>query len=146
MRYSSAFVALVAPLLVSAAPARFFGKRGDTDVLVFSESTDLLDNSPNPLTNQLFLEFADVLEQLESAFYSQALAKFQESDFTSAGFASTQIPVQQFQNIQSDEATHSSVIQVGILAIWKALARPDTCLLSVYSQSLGAGAHHQLQI
>lgn len=55
-------------------------------------------------------EFANVLEQLETEFYKQALAKFQESDFTSAGFVSASIPVQQFNSIAVDEATHTTVL------------------------------------
>ncbi|KAG6831898.1 hypothetical protein H0H87_003549 [Tephrocybe sp. NHM501043] len=94
MRYSSALFALAAPLLASAAPARFYGKRAASDVLVF--------------------KFADVLEQLEAGFYSQAIAKFQDSDFTSAGFTSSQIAVEQFQGIQADEATHSQVLQAAL--------------------------------
>ncbi|THV00560.1 hypothetical protein K435DRAFT_656988 [Dendrothele bispora CBS 962.96] len=60
------------------------------------------------------LKFADVLEQFESGFYSAALSKFQESDFTSAGFVSSDVPVQQFTVIQTDEATHSTVLQSAI--------------------------------
>jgi hypothetical protein len=94
MRYSSAFLALAAPLLASAAPARFYGKRADSDILVF--------------------KFADVLEQLESTFYQQAIAKFKDADFTAAGFPSSQIPIEQFQSIQADEATHSVVLQAAL--------------------------------
>ena len=57
-------------------------------------------------------EFADVLEQLETEFYTQALAKFQASDFTAAGFASSQVAIEQFSTIQGDESTHSTVLQV----------------------------------
>ena len=57
-------------------------------------------------------EFADVLEQLESEFYKQALAKFKDSDFTAAGFASSQVPIQQFMTIQEDECAHSTALQV----------------------------------
>lgn len=57
-------------------------------------------------------EFADVLEQLESKFYSEALAKFKESDFTSAGFPNAQLAIEQFVSIQSDEATHSVALRV----------------------------------
>ncbi|KAJ8453770.1 hypothetical protein ONZ45_g19578 [Pleurotus djamor] len=92
MRYSS-FLALAASALVSAAPARF-SKRADADILVF--------------------KFADVLEQLESQFYAQALAKFQDQDFITAGFASSQVPIEQFKNIQQDEATHSVVLQAAL--------------------------------
>ncbi|KDR74478.1 hypothetical protein GALMADRAFT_99524 [Galerina marginata CBS 339.88] len=97
MHFPSSLVALIAatPLLVSAAPTRFSKRTvSATDMLVF--------------------KFADVLEQLESTFYSQALAKFQSSDFTSAGFSSTQIPIEQFTTIQQDEATHSTVLQAAI--------------------------------
>lgn len=58
------------------------------------------------------LEFAGVLEQLETEFYSQALAKFQASDFTAAGFSDVEVPIQQFEAIGSDEATHLSIINV----------------------------------
>jgi hypothetical protein len=56
--------------------------------------------------------FADVLEQLEAEFYTQALAKFQDSDFTSAGFSSSQLAIQQLTAIGADESTHSTVLQV----------------------------------
>ncbi|KAG5353625.1 hypothetical protein C0989_004306 [Termitomyces sp. Mn162] len=91
MRYSLLSFPLAAPLLASAAPARLYGKRAASDVLVF--------------------KFADVLEQLENSFYTQAIAKFQDADFTAAGFSSSQVPAQQFQNIQSDEASHSQMLQ-----------------------------------
>jgi len=97
MRFSAAFVALVAPLLVSAAPARFYGqnsKRAAEDVLVF--------------------KFADVLEQLETKFYEQALAKFQESDFTTAGFANPQVPIEQMKVMAFDEQSHSVALQAAL--------------------------------
>ncbi|KAF9464258.1 ferritin-like domain-containing protein [Collybia nuda] len=94
MRYSLSFLALAAPLLASAAPAQFLGKRAASDILVF--------------------KFADVLEQLESSFYQQAIAKFQDADFTAAGFPSSQIPIEQFKSIQADEATHSTVLQAAL--------------------------------
>jgi hypothetical protein len=96
MRFSTAFIALSAPFLVSAAPARFYGKRSEADVLVF--------------------KFADVLEQLETQFYQQAIAKFQDSDFIDAGFPDTQIPVEQFVQILDDESTHSVVLQAALRA------------------------------
>jgi len=91
MRFSSSLVALVAPFLVSAAPARFYGKRADSDILVF--------------------KFADVLEQLETQFYEAALAKFQEQDFTTAGFSSPQVPIEQMKVMAFDERTHSVALQ-----------------------------------
>lgn len=94
MRLSSSFVALVAPLLASAAPARFYGKRAAADVVVF--------------------KFADVLEQLETQFYNAALAKFQESDFTTAGFANAQVPIEQMKVMAFDEQAHSTALQAAL--------------------------------
>lgn len=95
MRFAkaSSLLSLVATtLLVSAAPHK---KRVvPTDILVF--------------------QFADVLEQLETAFYTQVLAQFQVSDFTSAGFSSGQLAVEQITSIQTDESTHSAVLQAAI--------------------------------
>lgn len=96
MRYSTCLFALAAPLAAYAAPARVYGKRADADILVF--------------------KFADVLEQLESAFYTQALAKFQEADFVDAGFTSAAIPAEIFTIIQQDEAAHSVALQAGLKA------------------------------
>lgn len=98
MLFSSSLIALVAafPALICAAPAsRFYSKRAAAaDILVF--------------------KFADVLEQLESEFYKQALAKFKDNDFTAAGFSSSQVAVEQFTTIQCDEATHSTVLQAAL--------------------------------
>ncbi|KAK0467716.1 ferritin-like domain-containing protein [Desarmillaria tabescens] len=91
MRYSTSILCLAAPLAAFAAPAKFYGKRSDTDILV--------------------LKFADVLEQFESSFYQSALSKFQASDFTAAGFVSPSVPTELFSVIQADEATHSSTLQ-----------------------------------
>jgi hypothetical protein len=97
MHFAPTLVALVSalPYLVSAAPARIYGRTvSASDILVYT--------------------FADVLEQLEATFYSQALAKFQDSDFTSAGFSSSQLAIQQLTAIGADESTHSTVLQAAI--------------------------------
>ena len=65
----------------------------------------------------IFAEFANVLEQLETEFYSQALQKFQTSDFTAAGFSDASVPVQQFTNIQFDESTHTTVLDSAIQSL-----------------------------
>jgi len=98
MRFSLSLIALSAPYLVSAAPARFtYTKRfTEADATVF--------------------KFADVLEQLESQFYQQAIAKFQEADFVAAGFNNLQVPLEQFQQIQQDEADHSVALQAALKA------------------------------
>lgn len=91
MRYSSSILAaLAAPLLVSAAPLRSRAATAN-DALVF--------------------QFANVLEQLETEFYKQGIAKFKESDFTDAGFSSSMVITQALTAIQNDEATHAVVIQ-----------------------------------
>lgn len=91
MRLSTAslLAAAVAPIAVSAAP---FRRGTDNGTL-------------------LVLQFAHVLEQLETQFYQQALTKFQPSDFIAAGFTSADIPVQQFTAIQSDEAAHVTALE-----------------------------------
>ncbi|KII95999.1 hypothetical protein PLICRDRAFT_48922 [Plicaturopsis crispa FD-325 SS-3] len=94
--FSASFLALALPLLAAAAPTRL-NKRAAADLVV--------------------LKFANVLEQLETTFYSQALSKFVETDFVSAGFSSAQIPIQQFTVIQSDESTHTSVLESAISAL-----------------------------
>lgn len=58
------------------------------------------------------LAFANVLEQLGSAFYTQALEQFNASSFGAAGFASSQIPIQEIQTIASDKNTHAITLQV----------------------------------
>jgi hypothetical protein len=89
MRFSTSILALAAvPFAAYAAPVR---SRAAIDVTV--------------------LKFADVLEQLETQFYSTALSKFTDADFTSAGFTSSAAAIQQLTTIQSDEATHSTVLQ-----------------------------------
>ncbi|KAJ7265892.1 ferritin-like domain-containing protein [Mycena haematopus] len=90
MRYSPTLIAALAvPLLASARPVRRAASA--TDALVF--------------------QFANVLEQLETTFYAQGIAKFQDSDFQAAGFSSSLIASQTLTVIQSDEATHTTVLQ-----------------------------------
>ncbi|KAG8700512.1 hypothetical protein FRC08_004656 [Ceratobasidium sp. 394] len=89
MRFQSLFV-LSTPLLALAAPMKYPRAASANDITV--------------------LKFANVLEQLETEFYKQALAKFKESDFTSAGFVAASVPVEQFNQIAVDEATHTSTL------------------------------------
>jgi hypothetical protein len=96
MRFSTSIFALVAPLLVSSAPARFT-KRAAADITVF--------------------QFADVLEQLETQFYTQALAKFKAADFQAAGFTNTDLPIELFTSIQLDESNHTTVIEAELVAL-----------------------------
>ncbi|KZV71399.1 hypothetical protein PENSPDRAFT_664420 [Peniophora sp. CONT] len=67
--------------------------------------------------NVLVLQFANVLEQLETQFYAEGLAKFQASDITSAGFTSAQVVLEQLTAIQSDEATHATVLQSTLVTL-----------------------------
>lgn len=57
-------------------------------------------------TDALVLKFAEVLNQLESKFYTDALAKFSDADFTAAGFTVAEVPKEIFKTIQSDEQAH----------------------------------------
>ncbi|KAJ6543860.1 ferritin-like domain-containing protein [Mycena capillaripes] len=100
MRYSSSILAAIAaaPLLVSARPL-VVKRASDADVLVF--------------------QFANVLEQLETEFYKQGIAKFQDSDFQAAGFSSSLIATQTLTTIQSDEATHTTVLQSALQSFGK---------------------------
>ncbi|KAN0097813.1 Ferritin-like domain containing protein [Tylopilus felleus] len=71
----------------------------------------------DPETDIQVLALANVLEQLESAFYTQALQRFNVSSFEAAGYASSQIPIQQFQAVASDESTHAITLQSAIHAL-----------------------------
>lgn len=90
MHYSTLFASVSFPLLALAAPMKYPRAASANDITV--------------------LKFANVLEQLETEFYKQALAKFKESDFTAAGFVSASVPVEQFTSIATDEATHTSTL------------------------------------
>lgn len=91
MRYSTCILALAAPLVALAAPTRLITKRSAANILV--------------------LTFADTLEQLESQFYNEGIAKFKEADFIAAGFTSPALVAQQLTTIQGDESTHSIILQ-----------------------------------
>ncbi|KIK54401.1 hypothetical protein GYMLUDRAFT_904371 [Collybiopsis luxurians FD-317 M1] len=91
MRFSTSTILALAVPAAYAAPLRTTAKRAAIDITV--------------------LQFANVLEQLESQFYSAGLQKFQDSDFAAAGFTASTIATQQITNIQSDEATHASVLE-----------------------------------
>lgn len=96
MRFTSSILALAVPAAY-AAPLRFTKRAAAAiDITV--------------------LQFADVLEQLESQFYAAGIQKFSDSDFTAAGFTASTIATQQLTNIQSDEATHASVLEAALTA------------------------------
>ncbi|KAH9950084.1 ferritin-like domain-containing protein [Amylocystis lapponica] len=91
-------LALVAPLLASAAP------------LVERQSSAFA-------ADILVLQFAQILELLETQFYSQALEIFVQQDFINAGFVDAQVPIQQFEVIAIDESTHVSILEEEIIAL-----------------------------
>lgn len=93
MRTTTSLIALSAPLLASAAPL-FSRAPSETDILVF--------------------KFAHVLEQLETQFYQQAIAKFKVEDFLAAGYSSAEVAVEQLQTIVADEAAHTSTLEAAI--------------------------------
>lgn len=90
MHFLTLLASLSAPLFALAAPMKYPRAASANDITV--------------------LKFANVLEQLETEFYKQALAKFKEPDFTAAGFVSATVPVEQFNSIASNEATHTSTL------------------------------------
>ena len=113
MRLSTTFFALATLLgSVSAAPI----KRQTVDpinAVVFSQSQHFFCLRFKVPTYCLSItDFAHTLELLETEFYRQALAKFNDVDFTNAGFVSAQIPAQLFQVIESDEAAHAAFLEV----------------------------------
>lgn len=55
------------------------------------------------------IEFAEVLERLETQFYQEALAKFVEKDFIDAGIAVPKIAIQNFQDILAHETAHTAL-------------------------------------
>jgi len=67
--------------------------------------------SPN---DTAILQFAEVLNQLESQFYVEALQKFQDADFSAAGFSVTDVPKEIFKNIQSDEQSHIDFLRAAL--------------------------------
>lgn len=102
MRSTSIVAVLASSLLASARPIR----------------------SRDAAANVLVFQFAQVLNQLESSFYSQALSKFSDSDFTAAGFSSSQMVTQLLPQIKSDEDAHIEALQSGLAA---AGGTPLTC-------------------
>lgn len=110
MRYTSLFV-LAAPLVAYAAPAKRAASAADV----------------------LVLQFADVLEQFESGFYKAGISKFQEADFSNAGFTSPALVAQQLSTLQSDEATHSTVLQATLKTLG---ANPITNCQFSFDQAL----------
>ncbi|KAL6306733.1 ferritin-like domain-containing protein [Sparassis latifolia] len=96
MRAFVSILAIATPLLVFGAPVKRQAGNS-TDVLV--------------------LQFADVLENFENQFYTQALGQFQQADFVAAGFSNVQIPIQQFEAIQSDEAAHVTALESALQAL-----------------------------
>lgn len=90
MRFSNSILAMAVPLAAYAAP---------------------LSRRQLAAIDTTVLQFADVLEQLESQFYQAGLQQFQSSDYTAAGFTSSQLAIQQITNIQSAESTHDSALQ-----------------------------------
>jgi hypothetical protein len=90
--------ALLVPLAASAAPL----KRGESGI---DSSTVLV------------LQFAFVLENFETQFYHQALNTFQPSDYSNAGFMSSEIVIEEITIIESDESVHVTAIEEIITSV-----------------------------
>lgn len=96
MRFATLAVAFAAPFLVSAAPTKV-KRASDGDKTV--------------------LKFAHVLEQLESDFYTKALAKFKPQDFVDAGILVPDVAIQNFQDILDHERAHTDFLKVALDAV-----------------------------
>ncbi|KIM25177.1 hypothetical protein M408DRAFT_220890 [Serendipita vermifera MAFF 305830] len=90
MRFSVALIAAAAPFMAMAAPVKVTRAVSDTTIAV--------------------LKFAELLEQLETEFYKQALAKFTPQDFTTAGISVADVAIQNFQAILEHETAHVAVL------------------------------------
>lgn len=90
MRFSAPLIAVAAALMANAAPVKVTRAVSNTTIAV--------------------LKFAELLEQLESQFYKQALNKFQPADFTAAGISVPDVAIQNFQSILVHESAHVAVL------------------------------------
>jgi hypothetical protein len=72
--------------------------------------------SPITTTNseayQTFSDIAAVLENLDTTFYKESLAKFQPKDYIDAGFKSSDIPTTELTIVGSEEAAHAQILEV----------------------------------
>lgn len=107
MRALTALALATAPLAALAGPIRYTRRQDDN------------------ANNILVLQFAAVLEQLESQFYTQALQKFSDEDFSNAGFSSLQVVKEQITTIQSDEESHLDFLTKGLTALGSSV--PSGC-------------------
>jgi len=96
MRFATLAAAFAAPFLVSAVPTKY--KRASAN-------------------DKLVLQFARVLEELESEFYKEALAKFVPKDFTDAGISIPDIAIQNFKAILSHETAHTQFLGAALSAV-----------------------------
>jgi hypothetical protein len=97
MRFTTLAAALVAPLLVTAAPTMH--KRASNN-------------------DKTVLKFAEILEQLETEFYKEALAKFTDpKNFTDAGIAVPEVAIQNFRAILSHEDAHTKFLDAALDAV-----------------------------
>jgi len=122
MIFSTLFTALCASSLVVAAPLRVGrdgnhrGGNGNSNSGNGNGNSNNGNNGGNNVDIQI-LQFANVLEQLETQFYTQGIAKFQVSDFTNAGFINAQVPVEQLTGIAADEQAHATALASAITAL-----------------------------
>ncbi|KDQ20634.1 hypothetical protein BOTBODRAFT_26641 [Botryobasidium botryosum FD-172 SS1] len=107
---TSTIAALCAPFFVASVTAAPVSRDANHNQPAASGS------SSNSVTMQV-LQFANVLEQLETQFYTQGIAKFQTADFTNAGFTNAQVPIEQLTVIVGDEQAHATALASAIQAL-----------------------------
>ncbi|KAH9970836.1 ferritin-like domain-containing protein [Lactifluus volemus] len=92
------FLAVLVPLAVSAVPVR----RASVQV------------GPGTL---VVLQLANVLENLETLFYQQVLAKFKAADYVADGFPSGPFVTDEITRVENDEAIHQVIKGSGAIPL-----------------------------
>jgi hypothetical protein len=88
--------------------------------IVLAAAAPLLANAAPVVTraasnaNVAVLQFAELLEQLEAQFYTQALQKFVAQDFINAGISVPDVAIQTFQDILNHESAHVSFLDTAL--------------------------------
>lgn len=96
MHFTTLAAVFLAPFLVSAAPT-MRKRASDADKTV--------------------LKFAELLEQLETKFYQEALLKFKDDDFKLAGITIPKVATQNFQAIAEHELAHTQFLDAALEAV-----------------------------
>ncbi len=109
MRFITATVALLTSTLVSAAPTLYTRQQSKANLAVLRNILHIFKPWNNLSHIYPLLEFAELLEELETNFYTQALQKLRAQDFVDAGFSVAQIALDNVNGIMGNEAAHAQL-------------------------------------